>query len=83
MERKLRKCFVVTEKVINFVALKLIINKQRRYIMNDKFYSVYNELEDKATHTKNKLLAKTTYKGIEKGYLSVIENGIERIICSK
>lgn len=51
--------------------------------MNDRFYSVYNELEDKATHTKNKLLAKTTYKGIEKGYLSVIENGIERIICSK
>lgn len=51
--------------------------------MNDKVYSVYNELEDKATHTKNKLLAETIYKGIEKGYLSVIKDGIERMICSK
>lgn len=51
--------------------------------MNDRFYSVYNELEDKATHTKDMLLAETIYKGIEKGYLSVIENGIECVICSK
>lgn len=51
--------------------------------MNDKVYSVYNELEDKAIHTKNKFVAEAAYKGIEKGYLSVIEDGIERVICSK
>ena len=28
-------------------------------------------------------VAETIYKGIEKGYLSVIEDGIERMICSK
>lgn len=51
--------------------------------MNDKVYGVYSELDDTAIHTKNKLVAEAAYKGIEKGYLSVIEDGIERVISSK
>ena len=33
--------------------------------MNNKFYSVYDELTDSATHTKNKLVAEAAYKGLE------------------
>lgn len=51
--------------------------------MNEKFYCVYSELDDKAIHTRNKFVAEAAYKGIEKGYLSVIEDGIEHMICSK
>lgn len=51
--------------------------------MNDKFYSVYSELDDKAIHTKNKFVAEAAYKGIKKGYLSEVTDSGETIICEK
>lgn len=58
-----------------------IVNKKK--IMETKVYCVFNAQTDEARHMSDKSLADNLFNKINVGYISEINNGIEKILRKK